>query len=67
MDTENTYTTVPAKNTTPEINYRILALRSEHSYYKENRLMLAFVIEKPVCRDFDYEVIDQGGMDLSFM
>ena len=67
MDTENTYTTVPAKNTTPEINYRILALRSEHSNNKENRLMLAFVIEKPVSRDIDYVVIDQGGMDLSFM
>ena len=50
-----------------DLNYRTLELRPDHYDEKENRLMLAFVSEEPVRRDFGYEVIAQDRMDLSFM
>ncbi len=50
-----------------DLNYRTLELRADEYDEKENRLMLAFVSEEPVRRDFGYEVIDQERMDLSFM
>ena len=45
-------------NITSQMNYRTLALKPEQYDDKENRLMLAFVSEEPVRRDFGYEVID---------
>ena len=50
-----------------DLNYRTLELRADEYDEKENRLMLAFVSEEPVRRDFGYEVIDQERMDLSFI
>ena len=50
-----------------EMHYRTLEIRPGHYDDKEKRLSLAFVSEEPVRREFGYEVIDQGQMDLSFM
>ena len=50
-----------------ELQYRTLELRADEYDEKENRLSMAFVSEEPVRRDFGYEVIDQGGMDMSFL
>ena len=50
-----------------EMYYRTLEIRPGHYDDKEKRLSLAFVSEEPVRREFGYEVIDQGQMDLSFM
>ena len=50
-----------------EMHYRTLEIRPGHYDDKEKRLSLAFVSEEPVRREFGYDVIDQGQMDLSFM
>ena len=54
-------------NITTGMNYRTFEVRPGHYDDKEKRLSLAFVSEEPVRREFGYEVIDQGQMDLSFM
>ena len=49
------------------MNYRTLELRADDYDEKENRLLMAFVSEKPVYWEFVYEVIDQDVMDMSFL